>query len=241
MLFRSILFYGPPGVGKTTLAARLAEKMDGRLLVAHTDILDSPRGRVIFEGLIEIVDPTVILLDDLDRMWNPAVMLADLEQFSRKTSTRMRLLIGTVNCLGDIPEPMRRPGRFDEIIEFTMPDTKAREEILRTYAGSFGTLLSDKETEQLAVMCDGMSGAYLKEIALRASILDFGRIKDQVTQMKRLCDIADEESVVEIDAPKPRRRRSKRNSSPSSRAVNGLVKKLKKKGWRAKPPKNEEE
>lgn len=208
---RSLLFFGPPGIGKTTLAARLAERIGGRLLVASCSTLENPRGRSIIEDLVDIIDPSVVLMDDLDKMWRPSEMLESMERLNRKVSERKRLLIGTVNSLAEVPEPLRRPGRFDEIVEFHPLTKDQRKAILITYAREFKVDYADREFDKLAVKTDGMTGAYLKEIAKRASVVPFSAMIDQVEQMKRICNMAEEADQEDEEKNKKRKRR-KRNA-----------------------------
>lgn len=196
---RTMLFYGPPGVGKTTLAARIARRMNGRLLVATSHILDADRGRTLLEGLIDIIDPTVVLFDDLDKMWRPNDMLESMERLNRKEGSRKRLLIGTVNTLGDIPEPMRRPGRFDEIIEFSNPSLEQRDAILDIYLREFAVDLTEEERSRIAKAAGGMTGAYLQEVAKRAKVIDIDMLVDEIEQMKRICELEDDEDDDDDD------------------------------------------
>jgi len=213
---RSLLFFGPPGIGKTTLAARLAERIGGRLLVASCGTLETSRGRDIIEHLVDIIDPTVVLMDDLDKMWRPSEMLESMERLNRMVGDRKRLLIGTVNSLSEVPEPLRRPGRFDEIVEF-FPLTKSqRKAILLTYGKEFGVKYSDREIDKVATQTDGMTGAYLKEIALRASVVSFPVLCDQVAQMKRICNMVEEDEEEEEEGEKTRRKRRKIRRRPKS-------------------------
>jgi len=210
---RSLLFFGPPGIGKTTLAARFAEKIGGRLLVASCATLDSTRGRNILEDLIDIIDPTVLLLDDLDKMWRPSEMLENMERINRKVGERRRLLIGTVNSLAEVPEPLRRPGRFDEIVEFEPLTKNQRKSILMTYAKEFHVQYTDREFDRIAVKTEGMTGAYLKEIAKRASVVPFESMLEQIQQMKRICNMISEEEAAK------EKRKAEAKTNPSRRRV----------------------
>jgi hypothetical protein len=213
---RSLLFFGPPGIGKTTLAAKLSERIGGRLLVASCGTLESGRGRSIIEDLVDIIDPSVVLLDDIDKMWRPSEMLESMEKLNRKVSKRKRLLIGTVNSLSEIPEPLRRPGRFDEIVEFYPLTTPQRKNILTNYANEFKVEYTDREWNTLAKQTEGLTGAYLKEIAKRASVVPFIQMCEQIKQIKRICNMVEEEE----EAPSKRRKKRKGGMTASSTKKN---------------------
>jgi SpoVK/Ycf46/Vps4 family AAA+-type ATPase len=189
----------------TTLAARLAERIGGRLLVASCGTLENSRGRTLLEDLVDIIDPSVVLMDDLDKMWRPSEMLESMENLNRKVSEHKRLLIGTVNSLAEVPEPLRRPGRFDEIVEFCPLTKSQRKIILTTYGKEFGVKYTDREFDMLACKTTEMTGAYLKEIAMRASVMPFDSMCKQIEQMKRICNITEEQE--ELKEKKGRRRK----------------------------------
>jgi len=187
---RSILFFGPPGVGKTTLAARIAEKMDGKLLVLTPRGLDNLRFAALLD-IIQIVDPAVVLFDDMDRLWRPEEMLNEMEQLNRHVRERKRLIIATVNDISDIPEALRRPGRFDEVIEFSSPNARQRRAILKAYAKRFSVKLKGADMTELVRLTAGMTGAYLREVMLRTSIIGFGPMPEQLRQMRRVARMPD--------------------------------------------------
>jgi DNA polymerase III delta prime subunit len=191
---RSILFYGPPGVGKTTLAARMSKRFGGRLFLAPASMLENSSVRRLINDLVNIVNPSVMLMDDLDKMWRPEDMLGEMEKLNRDSGLNKRLIIATVNLLSDIPTPMRRPGRFDEIVEFGFPNIEQRGNILKLYIDNFGVEISDKQLELLKKVTGGMTGAFLREVVLKCLVVPCDKvIETEVPQMKELCGLEDEE------------------------------------------------
>lgn len=185
---RSILFFGPPGVGKTTLAARISKKMNGKLLVITHRGLNNLRFSSLVD-IIEIVDPAVVLFDDMDRLWKPENMLNEMEQLNRQVRSKNRLIIATVNDLESIPEALRRPGRFDEIIEFSPPKKGLRRKILEAYAEQLKIALNETQMDELVQLTDGMTGAYLKEVIRRTSVIGFDRMPKQLVRMRKVADM----------------------------------------------------
>jgi len=169
-LSRSSLLWGPPGVGKTTFASLVAAHLGARLLVVESDPLNRlSNSGLQLEQLIQIVDPRVVLFDDVDRIDRPERLLGEVERLGRAGGPR-RLILGSVNDLGRLPAALRRPGRFDEIVEFKLPDRDLRDRILRAHLAERGFRLCDAHVASAVGWADGLSGAELREVALQLSV-----------------------------------------------------------------------
>jgi hypothetical protein len=183
-LNRSVLFYGPPGSGKSTFALRMAEKLDGKMLIINGWSMSNRSVGSIY-NVVEIVNPEIILFDDLDRVDNVSILLSDLEMMNKESNYGNRLLIATVNSIGDIPEALRRPGRFDQLIKFDDHLNKNTcRNILMAHSKHKGLVLSEDELELLTELSFGMSGAYLKEIILRVLVLGMSNIEEHIKNMR---------------------------------------------------------
>jgi hypothetical protein len=189
-LNRSMLFYGPPGSGKTTLAMRLTEALGGSILILNGWALSNKSTGSIIH-VIRMVNPSVILFDDLDRIHNMESLLSDLESLNRSNVGRNRLLIATVNDMRKVPKPMRRPGRFDQSIEFGAPDNETAKKILLAHAESLGLALADEDVEQLAACANGMTGAFLREIAIRTGVLGIKNMSEHIKDMRKVSKLSD--------------------------------------------------
>lgn len=200
-LNRSLLFYGSPGSGKTTLALRLAESLGGKILILNGWSLAHKSLGSIFNA-INIIDPSIILFDDLDRFHFMETLLGDLERMNRDTSRRKRLYIATVNNLEAIPEALKRPGRFDQMIEFNAHiNLEVCKNIIRAHADRINLTLSNDEVNRLASLSEGLTGAYLKEIVHRVDVLGMGNIEEHVRKMRALITCEEEEEIYEEDGP----------------------------------------
>lgn len=184
-LNRSMLFFGPPGTGKSTLAVRVTDRLGGKILILDGSSIQDQSTSVVFQAL-SVIDPTVILLDDLDRFPEIGSLLGDIERMNRFRSNRSRLVIATVNDIERVPEAMRRPGRFDQTIEFLPPDEESRLKILAAYAKQFNAQLTEEQLNPLATITDGMTQAYLREVVLRAEVIGIDKIVQHIEQMKRV-------------------------------------------------------
>ena len=68
------------------------------------------------------------------------------------------LVLGATNRLDMLDPAVLRPGRFDEVIEMTMPDEKDREEIFRVHLRN-KPLEDGIDPAELAIRTEGFSGA----------------------------------------------------------------------------------
>jgi len=181
---RSSLLHGPPGVGKTTFAELLTKRMNARLLVIESAPLKKAMefGSPL-ESFINIVAPDIVLFDDLDRLDNLEDLFGEIERLNRTDHMRNLIFLGSVNNLEAIPEPLRRTGRFDEIIEFPLPPADLRKKILVKHLEYQGIRIMNEYVDNLVTWSEGLSGSDLREIALQISVHGFSSPK-----IKCCCD-----------------------------------------------------
>lgn len=198
---RGVLLCGPPGTGKTLIARALAASATraGQRINFYmrkgADVLSKWVGeaerqlRMLFEEA-QRNQPSIIFFDEIDGL--APVRSSKQEQIHNSiVSTLLALMdgldalgqvivIGATNRVDAIDGALRRPGRFDRELTFSLPDSKAREEILKIHTRPWKEHPSEELCKELAAACVGYCGADLKALCTEAAIGAFRKKYPQV-------------------------------------------------------------
>ncbi|WP_067825535.1 AAA family ATPase [Nocardia inohanensis] len=180
-----LLLYGPPGCGKTFLAAAVAGELGANFYAIDiADILDLYVGRSE-KNLQQVFQtarrkaPCVLFFDEIDALGHKRSQLSNsssmrttvnqlLTEMDSMTSDNEGVyVIGATNHPWDVDVALRRPGRFDHMILVTLPDTEARVSILRHHLRD--RPVAGIDLHALAVRTDGLSGADLAHVCKSAT------------------------------------------------------------------------
>jgi ATP-dependent 26S proteasome regulatory subunit len=189
---KGVLLYGPPGTGKSLLARALATETGSVFYHLKLINLTSKFGPNTGELLQEILTVAkeqgkgVLFLDEanalsLEHLLPPAQArgasarlvaalcekLDGLEDFSRM------IAVGSTSRTDSVDSALVAPGRLDRLVEVTLPDGPAQQEILekarrRAETAAGRTLFADLDYRSVLPPMGGMSGAEISEIARRA-------------------------------------------------------------------------
>lgn len=182
---RGILFYGPPGSGKTLLVRAIANETNANFIGLNgPEIIDKYYGeserklRDIFKEADEKA-PSIIFIDEIDSIApkrdavrgevEKRVVSQLLTLMDGLNSKNNVVVIGATNRQNDIDSALRRPGRFDREIEFHPPDIAGRKEILTIHTR--GMPLSKKiDLDEIARAIHGFVGADIASLCREAAM-----------------------------------------------------------------------
>lgn len=168
---RFIILHGPPGTGKTTLARHLGVEIEAKVLYVPIQTIIDANSVKYFTDTLEMVQPDVVVIDDIDRMSSKLEKLLSLFE---ETENKVPLLLATTNHLSRLPDAIKRPGRFDEIWEIAPPPPEVAGRVIRYLASLEGVDLTDTQVEFIISMGGekNLSGAHIREIIRRTLLGD---------------------------------------------------------------------
>ncbi|XP_006790830.1 transitional endoplasmic reticulum ATPase [Neolamprologus brichardi] len=183
---RGVLFYGPPGCGKTLLAKAIANECQANFVsIKGPEMLTMWFGeseanvRDVFDKARQAA-PCILFFDELDsiaksrgggagdaggaadRVINQ--ILTEMDGMSDKKNV---FIIGATNRPDIIDPAILRPGRLDQLIYIPLPDKPSRTAILKANLRK-SPVARDVDLEYLSGITDGFSGADLTEICQRS-------------------------------------------------------------------------
>merc|ERR1712029_942053 len=183
---RGVLFYGPPGCGKTLLAKAIANECQANFIsIKGPELLTMWFGeseanvREIFDKARSAA-PCVLFFDELDSIAKSRggsvgdaggaadrVINQVLTEMDGMGAKKNVFIIGATNRPDIIDPAILRPGRLDQLIYIPLPDELSRLSILKSNLRKT-PVSKDVGLEYIGKMTKGFSGADLTEICQRA-------------------------------------------------------------------------
>ncbi len=187
-----VLLFGPPGLGKTTLAYIIAHEMNGDILTVHGPSIEKAGDLASLLTTLKAGD--ILFIDEIHRLPRPVeeILYSAMEDFvlsimvSRDGSGKMInidlppfTLIGATTRAGDLSAPLRARFGISEKLNFY--SEKEITQIIRRTSGVLTSPIDDDAAQEIAKRSRGTP-----RIANRI----FRRVRDFATyQQKAMIDI----------------------------------------------------
>jgi transitional endoplasmic reticulum ATPase len=184
---RGVLFYGPPGCGKTLLAKAVASECSANFVsIKGPELLTMWFGeseanvREVFDKA-RAAAPCVLFFDELDSIGTARgsgggeaggagdrVMNQLLTEIDGVGVKKNVFFVGATNRPELLDEALLRPGRLDQLIYIPLPDLPARQGILESTLRK-APLAPNVPISFISQKTEGFSGADLAEFCQRAA------------------------------------------------------------------------
>ena len=198
---KGVLLHGAPGTGKTLMAKAVANETEATFIrIIGSELVQKFIGegaRLVREvfNLAKQKAPTILFIDELDAIGSQRLkiatsgdrevqrtlmqLLSELDGFESRGDVK---IIGATNRVDILDPALLRPGRFDRMIEFPIPDEQARESIFKIHTRKLN--MENKENLGKYIRnTEGTTGADIKAICTEAGMFAIRRdseiIKDE--------------------------------------------------------------
>ncbi len=181
---KGILFFGPPGTGKTMMMRALANEIHGAFYYVKTSEMISKfpgDTEKMISNVFTIAkknQPCILFFDEIDsiamgreentdttRRGALSTLLTEIDGFN--TSDKI-IVVGATNLPNVLDKALMRPGRFDKAIYMPLPNIDGRKKIFQLYLKKLP--ISNKiDINELAEKTERFSGADIRALCANAA------------------------------------------------------------------------
>ena len=237
---KGVLFYGPPGCGKTLMAKAIANECSANFIsIKGPELLTMWFGeseanvRDVFDKARQAA-PCVLFFDELDSIGTARgggagdaggagdrVMNQLLTEMDGVGAKKNLFIIGATNRPEILDEALLRPGRLDQLIYIPLPDKPSRISVLKALSRK-SPIAKNVYMDFIAELTDGFSGADLTELFQRAAKAAVREAIEADAQRKALAVENPDGMEVEDPVPEITRRHFEEALSNARKSVTNL-------------------
>lgn len=187
---KGMIFHGPPGTGKTTIARAFASTAGLNFFSVKADDIISKWVGESEKNLSQLFQsaeqhkPAVIFIDEIDTIgrmrgdksqaWAENLLNHFLQLLDGIEKMEGVYVIGATNRIDLVDDALKRAGRLSKSIEIAPPDLAARTQLFGLFLKKL-QLNMQVDLLYLAQMTEGCTGADIKEICNQAGLNAFNR------------------------------------------------------------------
>lgn len=165
---RGILLFGAPGNGKSLFIKEIIRACEAPVFVLRGDESNICKGIVDVFKKAKDAGHAVVVIDELDMLVDddPRVARVLQESMDGVESGDDILILSASNNAFQLPDALKRPGRFDKLIAVTYPSQEEALEYLEKCFRDFGASLpEDFDEREMASFLLGLSFSGVKAVA----------------------------------------------------------------------------
>jgi transitional endoplasmic reticulum ATPase len=212
---KGILFFGPPGTGKTKMMRAIANEIHGGFYYVNASNLISMYPGETEKRISEIFTiakkhaPCVLFFDEIDFIASNrgestadsthraalSELLAEMDGFQKVNDI---IIVGATNTPQLIDRAILRPGRFDKIIYMPLPDSEGRKKIFQMYLGRL-PVAKGVDYSKLVQASERYSGADIKTLVDTVA----QSVAQEAASKHKILEITEEDLIDAIKSTKP--------------------------------------
>jgi hypothetical protein len=162
---RGVIFSGLPGTGKTLSGKIIMNYLkDITFIWVTARDFDNLPTSYLFDMAREL-QPAVLFIEDVDACLRGSTLDNIKTQMDGLESNEGILTILSTNFPNQLPKTLiDRPGRFDDVIEFELPNENIRYQILSYYSKTLNIENKENCLHEISQLSAGLTPSHLKEV-----------------------------------------------------------------------------